>query len=75
MTDQEKATFVVPQEQAKKAIEKLEKRDEMVDIFDLPKLPRNRSVNKHGTKYIYEELSEISEEIVQCRKSILQRYR
>ena len=73
MTD--KSTFVVPSDHAVKAVKKLASRDEMVDIFDLPKLPRNRGVNKHGTKYIYEELSEISEEIVQCRKSILQRYR
>ena len=72
MTD--KSTFVVPKDQAAKAVKKLVTRDEMVDIFDLLKLPRNRSVNKHGAKYIYEELSEISEEILKCRKSVLQRF-
>lgn len=66
---------MLPQDQAAKAVKKLAARDEMVDIFDLPKLPRNHGVNKHGTKYIYEELSEISEEIMQCRKSVLQKYR
>ena len=73
MTD--KSTFVVPKDQAAKAVKKLAARDEMVDIFDLPKLPFNRSVNKHGTKYIYEELSEISEEIIRCRKSVLLKHR
>ena len=41
---------------------------DVVDIFDLPILPRNRGVNKHGRRYIYEELTELSDTILELRK-------
>ena len=43
-------------------------RGDVVDIFDLPILPRNRGVNKHGRRYIYEELTELSDTILELRK-------
>ena len=74
MTNNNSSIFSLPKDQRaekdrKEKIHTTRKHDDVVDIFDLPILPRNRGVNKHGRRYIYEELTELSEEILEFRKA------
>ena len=73
MTSGDKGIFVLPKDQSaekksKSKLHSIQSHGDVVDIFDLPTLPRNRGVNKHGRRYIYDELTELSEEIIKYRK-------